>query len=147
MMKRILCAINTDSLADSVFNTAYELSQKIGAELALYSVLDDRLLLPGESGFSMNDMRAIGKKEIQQLFARLLENKGSAHVASFSEEGNPKKMIVSAAENWKADLIVMASHTRTGLSRVLMGSVAEAVLRHSQCPVLIVPAHKQQIDK
>lgn len=143
MIKRILCAINTDPLADAVFEIAYELSQKIGAELALFSVLDERLLLPGESGFSMDDMRAMGKREIQQLFARLLEKKGTTPVASFTEEGNPQKMIVAAAENWKADLIIIASHARTGLNRVLMGSVAEAVLRHSQCPVLIVPAHRK----
>lgn len=52
--------------------------------------------------------------------------------------GAPVAEILRFAEQEKVDLIVMASHGRTGLSRLLMGSVAEAVVRRASCPVLIV---------
>ncbi|MER3460845.1 MAG: hypothetical protein C4303_06950 [candidate division GAL15 bacterium] len=48
--------------------------------------------------------------------------------------------ILDAAERFGADLIVMGTHGRTGLQRVLLGSVAEAVLRRSRVPVMVVPA-------
>jgi universal stress protein A len=53
-------------------------------------------------------------------------------------EGEPAAEICAIAEKEHIDLIVMSSHGRTGLSRVLMGSVAEGVMRRAKCPVLIV---------
>ena len=52
--------------------------------------------------------------------------------------GSPVTEILAVAEDKKVDLIVMASHGRTGLSRLLMGSVAEGVMREAPCPVLVV---------
>lgn len=52
--------------------------------------------------------------------------------------GSPGACIVAAAQDGNADLIVMGTHGRTGVSRLLMGSVAEYVLRHAQCPVLTI---------
>ncbi|HZN36526.1 MAG TPA: universal stress protein [Pirellulaceae bacterium] len=52
--------------------------------------------------------------------------------------GNPARAIVQTAKDEQADLIVMGTHGRTGLLRVLMGSVAEMVVREAQCPVLTV---------
>jgi nucleotide-binding universal stress UspA family protein len=65
-------------------------------------------------------------------------------VASFGkatvEVGDPRDTIVEAAKAVRADLIVMGTHGRRGLSRVMMGSVAEDVIRHAPCPVLTVRA-------
>jgi nucleotide-binding universal stress UspA family protein len=52
--------------------------------------------------------------------------------------GDPAEAIVQTAEEERADLIVMGTHGRTGLTRLLMGSVAEAVVRKAKCPVLTV---------
>jgi nucleotide-binding universal stress UspA family protein len=54
------------------------------------------------------------------------------------EEGDPAALIVSVAEEVACDLIVMGTHGRTGLRRLLMGSVAEHVLRTAPCPMLTV---------
>jgi nucleotide-binding universal stress UspA family protein len=57
--------------------------------------------------------------------------------------GDPWKAIVELAQNQNVSLIVMGTHGRTGLMRLLMGSVAEAVVRHATCPVLAIrqPVH------
>ena len=60
------------------------------------------------------------------------------NVATEFARGNPKSEILDAAEKWKADLIVLGSHGRTGLERFLLGSVSEAVARHAHCSVEIV---------
>jgi nucleotide-binding universal stress UspA family protein len=53
-------------------------------------------------------------------------------------EGRPDEAIVKFAEDVGADLIVMGSHGRTGLSKILLGSVAERVIGQAACPVLVV---------
>jgi nucleotide-binding universal stress UspA family protein len=57
-------------------------------------------------------------------------------------EGTPVEEILNAARETSADLIVMGTHGRTGLPHVLLGSVAERVVRSAQCPVLTVRAKK-----
>jgi len=52
--------------------------------------------------------------------------------------GDPATVLVEAADEENADLIVLGTHGRTGLTRLLMGSVAEAVVRRAKCPVLVV---------
>jgi nucleotide-binding universal stress UspA family protein len=62
--------------------------------------------------------------------------------------GTPGAAIVTAARDSNADLIVMGTHGRTGISRLLLGSVAEYVLRHAQCPVLTIkPGTSQHLSQ
>ena len=58
--------------------------------------------------------------------------------------GRPATEIVEAARELAADLIVIATHGRTGLQHVLLGSVAENVVRHAPCPVLTVREHERE---
>jgi nucleotide-binding universal stress UspA family protein len=53
-------------------------------------------------------------------------------------EGEPGEAIVAAAESEKADIIVVGSHGRSGVSRFLIGSVSDYVVRHAHCPVMVV---------
>jgi nucleotide-binding universal stress UspA family protein len=62
---------------------------------------------------------------------------GGFKVGDVLDEGDPKQAILSHAEKWKPDLIVVGSHGRTGLGRFLLGSVSEAVVRHANCSVLV----------
>jgi nucleotide-binding universal stress UspA family protein len=63
---------------------------------------------------------------------------GPARVEPVCVQGNAWSAIVDAARERRADLIVMGTHGRTGLRHALLGSVAERVLRHAHCPVLVV---------
>lgn len=77
--------------------------------------------------------------ELEQILKRVVP--GDRTVAYqhwlFSSE-DPAKEILTLAREQQADFIMMGTHGRTGLSRLLTGSVAEAVLRHAECPVLTV---------
>jgi nucleotide-binding universal stress UspA family protein len=66
-----------------------------------------------------------------------LELKGF-HPSLTTPDTDPRHAIVDAAREWPADLIVMGSHGRRGLDRLLLGSVAESVVRHAPCSVDIV---------
>jgi nucleotide-binding universal stress UspA family protein len=64
----------------------------------------------------------------------------SVKTVTFVKEGEAYRVITDLAKEEKADIIVMGSHGRTGLKRLLMGSVTEGVVGHSPCPVLVVKA-------
>ena len=77
----------------------------------------------------------------QRVKDRLKELFGSARYAGHTDAvvfGAPAAEIASYAENIGADLIVLPSHGRTGMKRLLIGSVAERVVRHAHCPVLVL---------
>jgi nucleotide-binding universal stress UspA family protein len=59
------------------------------------------------------------------------------------EMGEPHDLIADWAKDNGVDIIIMSSHGRSGLSRVMLGSVTERVLRKTQCPVLAIPCHDQ----
>jgi nucleotide-binding universal stress UspA family protein len=66
-------------------------------------------------------------------------SKGDLHVTPILRSGNPFYGITTTARQRAADLIVIATHGRTGAKRVLLGSTTERVVRHARCPVLTVP--------
>jgi nucleotide-binding universal stress UspA family protein len=76
------------------------------------------------------------KKSQQILIDKVF---GDFKVWFFVEKGNPSETILRVAREWEADLIVLGTHGRTGLSHLLMGSIAEKVIRHSVKPLFIVP--------
>ena len=80
------------------------------------------------------------RKEAQRAVTVALQHLRSLGLAADGEvaEGRPDEAIVRAAESAGADLIVLGSRGRTGLTKVLMGSVAERVIGHAACPVLVV---------
>ena len=76
--------------------------------------------------------------EIHRKLTALMIERKIAHdrVAIIVRHGHPAATIVGAAHDLKADLIVMSTHGRTGVRHVMLGSVAEKVVRHAPCPVL-----------
>jgi nucleotide-binding universal stress UspA family protein len=88
----------------------------------------------------LEEQRRAAKAELADLAARLA--KRGVKVRTLLREGTPHRAIVDAAKQPGTDLIVMGTHGRTGMSRLLLGSVAELVIRHAPCPVLTVRGGK-----
>jgi nucleotide-binding universal stress UspA family protein len=80
------------------------------------------------------------REEANRLLSRIAEKFSFAgfEVSSALEEGDAREVILHHAERWPADLIVLGSHGRRGLDRLLIGSVSEAVAHHAHCSVEIV---------
>jgi universal stress protein A len=91
------------------------------------------------------EMDAVEKNVAAEMehFAKMLRSAGFA-VDCAVETGEVRSMIIDFAANWGADLIVMGSRGYKGLTRLLLGSVAESVVRHAHCSVLVIrePAAK-----
>jgi nucleotide-binding universal stress UspA family protein len=92
------------------------------------------------AGATLDDMRRQQTASAEELTARAAD---AVKVASVSTEtavryGDPRSAIVDEADEWGADLIVVGSHGRTGLTRWLLGSVAQAIVGHAHCSVEVV---------
>lgn len=88
----------------------------------------------------LDDLERQQKSEAERLVTQAGERIGAPNlsVETVVREGDPRTAILQEAADWGADLIVMGSHGRTGLTRLLLGSVAQTVASHAPCSVEIV---------
>lgn len=135
--KKILIAVDSGPIAARAFELGVGLANTLGAELGLVSVVDSLRTASPSADAAALQLLPLARQETRELLDALKARAGRG-ARDFFAEGAPGAEIVSAAESFGADLIVIGSHGRTGLGRVLMGSVAEAVMRHAACPVLVV---------
>ena len=138
---RILVPTDFSAPSERAVEYASALAANLGGSLHLVHVLD-RLLSP-EMGWASPAIEAVKMREhlYQESRAKLvaLAAKVESHAVPASSEvrsGGPSAEIIQAAGEHGADLIVMATHGRSGLSHLVLGSVAEQVIRHARCPVL-----------
>jgi len=153
-IKRILVAIDNEASAEEVASGALQLVEQLHTEVAFVSVVETPAVmnqadLPIPSyGFNENltsemELEGILNKNFAETQKKLLGNIFSNHkVATFIEEGTPYEAILRVAEEWNADLIVLGTNGRTGLEHLMLGSVAEKVIRHSEIPVFVIPIKK-----
>ena len=143
-MKKVLIAVEAGPLTEPVVQHGITLAHLIKAEIGLIYVVDATGFM-GEGGYSIQNYIQDSHKEAQELFAKLKSEFGIQQTWAFIEDGKPAAKIVETANEWEADYIVTGTHGRTGLSHLLLGSVAEHVIRHSKIPVLVITAEHKQI--
>ena len=92
------------------------------------------------AGATLDDMRRQQTSTAEQIIGRAIEvlTRTGLTTETAVREGDPRSAIVDEAEEWGADLVVVGSHGRTGLTRWLLGSVAQAVVGHAPCSVEVV---------
>jgi nucleotide-binding universal stress UspA family protein len=140
IIKKILIAIDEGPTSEKVVSRGWELAKQLNAAIALVSIVDNTAIMT-DGGITPREMIDIIKKDYKRN-QQLLINKMAANenILAFIEEGKPYETILKVADEWEADLIVLGTHGRTGLSHLLMGSVAENVIRHSLKPIFVIPA-------
>lgn len=144
-LSRILAPIDFSPSSRAALEYALFLAARTGAALEVLHVWEPAgyvgpgslALLPvaaGQPGWEQT--RADVQREVEALIGRSGDRPASLSVRV--EAGQPDDAVISAAKAVQADLIVMGTHGRTGLARLLLGSIAESVLRRATCPVLTV---------
>ena len=139
-VKKILIAIDDGPISEKVALNGFQLGQQLNAEIALVSITDTTLMRNAD-GVTQGEMENMVKSELRKNQQILIDKVfKDFKVSTFVEDGKPSEMILKVADEWGADLIVLGTHGRTGLKHLLMGSVAERVMRHSLKPLVIIPA-------
>jgi len=133
---KILYATDFSSHSNQAYFHAVALAEKHGASLTIVFVYSPGFTGPEASG--QGDERAYWRNQLEQI--RPVDVRIPVHHVFL--EGDPAREIVRYATDAGMDLIVMGTHWRTGLERLLMGSVAEKVMRDAPCSVLVVKLPK-----
>jgi nucleotide-binding universal stress UspA family protein len=144
-IKKVLVPIDFSPHSEVALKYGCEFSLKFGAELHLLHVIED--LISEYQGLASipGDYRARIRDEAERRLEAVLSDwKEGKGVVRKTHAGTPFLEILRYAEDQSIDLIVMGTHGRGALAHVLMGSVAEKVVRHARCPVLTVrhPEHE-----
>ena len=141
-IKRIL--FPTDFSEDSSTALGYASSLASDSGALLYIVHVDELLdvgipsIPPIEGGYFYEVPWDERREVQDRLTKIVPTVANVAYEHRYLTGSPLTQILNFAEREHVDLIVMGSHGRTGFSRLIMGSVAEGVMRRATCPVLIV---------
>jgi universal stress protein A len=140
-IRQILAPTDFSECSKQAVARGYELAQAFGAKLVLLHVVEE---LPSYIGFIPPAGAALLLKDLERQacldLAEVLPKAKTAEVEVTRQVvvGSPSHEIVKAAAAEKVDLIVIATHGRTGFSHLVMGSVAERVVCTAPCPVLTI---------
>lgn len=136
-IRTILLASDLSSASANAEDLAFELAERLSGTLLLVSVIDPRGLWLPTGGYRQRVDQA---REARQIAAKGIVDRGrrdGVPVRMLIWEGDPAESIVEAAIAEDVDLIVVGSHQRRGVDRLVMGSVSEQVVRTSPVPVVV----------
>jgi nucleotide-binding universal stress UspA family protein len=152
MIKKILIGIDDSKQAEHAAEFGFDIARKFNAEVGLVNIVSpamtaqitgaDPLIGMTSAGVGIDELELLElqKNQSENIVEQTIKKfAGDLAVTHFTEYGSTADGIISCSKEFKADLIVIGTHSRSGLDRLLMGSTAEHVVRHSPVPVLVVP--------
>jgi nucleotide-binding universal stress UspA family protein len=141
--RRILHPSDFSRASGAAFRSAMDLARASRGQLTIVHVYTPLIPMMGESYATpqvydrlLADIRTGAQRQLDRLVAKA--RKAGVRAKGLLLEGVPHERIVRAARATRADLVVLGTHGRTGLGRVLLGSVAGRVVALAHCPVLTV---------
>jgi nucleotide-binding universal stress UspA family protein len=142
-LRRILVATDGSRYGEAAVVEAIGIAKRCGAGLTVVSVVPSEASSPFDIVHSEMQRGLISEKEQKAAESTIrnvkdIADKEGLSIEGFILEGRPYEAIINEANEKKADLIVLGSHGRTGLEKLLMGSVTERVIGLSPCAVLVV---------
>lgn len=137
--KTYLVPIDFSRASEKAFDHALAMARESGAKLVALHVLPAEMVYPPTGGSF--DFYAMLERDAREKFNKLVQRKkvDAKECQLVLGRGTDfADIVVQQSKKLKASMIIMGSHGRTGLRRLLLGSVAERTLRYADCPVLIV---------
>ena len=143
--KKILCPIDFSEPSYQALKMASEMAQKFAAELTVIHVIPDiPKASPPDPNAEATEAYLRYQRELEAESKKLLNAAVSRYTArelkvrEIIEMGDAALIVAKIADEEDADLVVVSTHGRTGWRRFVFGSVAERIVRHAQCPVLVI---------
>ncbi|MES2064054.1 MAG: universal stress protein [Bacteroidota bacterium] len=150
-ISKILIGIDDSKFSEYAASYGFDIARTFNAHVGLVHIVEPAITPETSSDgllgmpISIPDFNEINLLDIQKdnaenIIDRTISKYGNGlQVTHFNEYGSTADGILSCSKEFKADLIVIGTHGRSGIDRLLMGSVAESVVRNSHVPVLVVP--------
>jgi nucleotide-binding universal stress UspA family protein len=146
MYKKILVATDGSTLSKKAVTSAISLAASLGAELVALKVVprypqsyfEGGLALQADEVSRVENQWALDGQAIVDAVEKTAATKGVKTKAVTAKSDLVSEAIIATAKKQKCDLIIMASHGRRGIKRLLLGSETQLVLTHSHIPVLVL---------
>ena len=143
-IRTILLATDLTAASREATERAVELASRLEARLLIVNVLEKRRLTGGGSHERVDQARS--ERETMLVAVVRSAREAGATAEFLVWEGDPGDSIAAAAEAEHADIVVVGTRGRSGAERMLLGSVSDHVVRHADCPVLVVRPSKRHDD-
>lgn len=139
--KKILIAIDNSAHSMKAAKAGFALAHALKATIGLLYVVDkSKEVISADLGITPQQSGTVLLNEAEKTIEQYIRlYNGVDRIERFTPEGFPEEEIINISKEWEADLIIMGTHGRTAIGKILTGSVAEYVIRHSTIPVLITP--------
>jgi nucleotide-binding universal stress UspA family protein len=142
-MQTIIVATDLSDIKNDVLNAGYLFAKKLEAKVYLTVIVNQRLdYFPPDTGMIFTDQWEARKYLAEKQLEEIKSSYTGVPTEIVVTIGDPEKEIIQQAIDYKADLIIIGTHGRTGFKHMVMGSTAEYVVRHSHIPVLVIPMNK-----
>lgn len=147
MYKRILVAVDGSDVSNRALKEAIKLAKEQKARLKILHVLDQSIVDYTGMGIDFAAYAASVRKYGQDILKKAEQAAHRSRVTSEGElvetmRGRIEEKIIEEAKKWPAELLVIGTHGRRGFSHLLLGSVAEGVVRMASVPVLLIRGEK-----
>lgn len=143
-IKRILVPVDFSEHSQKALRYALAFASQFGAEVALVHIVE-QMVYPGDWMYPPLAVTDFATEKREQVIAKLraLDEGSGVKTHHIVRLGRAWQEVIEIAKEMKSDMIILATHGYTGLKHVLLGSVAEKILRHAPCPVLSVRADER----
>ncbi|QOV90877.1 universal stress protein [Humisphaera borealis] len=136
---RVMVAVDDSKQAEWALELGVRIARTTGAAMAVVHVVPEPGSVSPELAYAEPALRAERRESAQRLLQEIVSRiPEGIKVTSVLHEGAASRHICAAAKDWEADVIVIGTHGRGLLGRLLLGGTAEMVVRHAHCPVLTV---------
>lgn len=147
--KQILIPIDFSACSKRAIDAGIAMARQFGAQVHLLHIVEPAAAAPLALAGVLPQGEMVERLEenARELIRKLVDEYGKdVKVDGLVAAGSPPLEIARFAKRNNIDLIVTATHGRTGIGHVLMGSVAERLVRHAPCPVMVVPSKESSED-
>ena len=144
-LSRFMVATDFSASSEAALRSAVVLAKRLNAQVVLVHVSEPS----GSSRLESVHINESSRRRADQRFQKAISACRAEQVVSdrIVLQGNPVEVILDQAKRVKADLIVMGTHGRRGMKLIILGSVAESVVRRAGCPVVVVKAGVKKWSK
>jgi len=155
-MSKVLIALDYDPSAQEVAEKGFAFAKSMGAQVVLlhvtsdyvyYSSLDYSPILGYDTFSNLGALQTNTLEELrvaaENYLKSMKEHLGDPGIETLVRDGEFGEVILETAEEKNIDILVLGTHGRRGLDKILMGSVAEKVLQSTKIPLFIIPTHKR----